>query len=268
MEYKTVQEILQKMGRFANRNLGQNFLVNQIYASMIIDILNPKEEDSVLEIGAGIGGLSEILSLTQSSITLNECDRDFIAYLKSAFPNCQLLEGDILEQDVSSYNKIVGNLPYYITTPIIKKILSEANRLETFVFMVQKEVGQKLLAKENNKDYGPLHILLNYLGNLKYEKEIKPHNFYPRPHVDSAVLSLNLHSNIDHAFKTFFFKNLSPLFAYNRKTLRNNLKTHRYHKELTEIFESVGITLESRPQQIDSATYIDIFTKLYKKVTI
>ena len=267
MDYKTIQEILQRMGRYANKNLGQNFLVNQIYASMIVEYLNPENGDNVLEIGAGLGGLTDILVQTNANITINECDHDFIKYLRETYPSTPLIDGDILLQDVSHFNKIVGNLPYYITTPIIKKVLLESLALRTFVFMVQKEVGLKLLAKENSKDYGPLHILISLLGAIKYEKEIKPHNFYPHPHVDSVVMSLNVENETTVEFKSFLFKNLTPLFAYNRKTLRNNLKGHKYGRELSDIFESNCISLDSRPQQIAASDYIKILKSLFVEVT-
>ena len=268
MNYNEIKDTLQKLGRSANKNLGQNFLANQIYADIIVGYLDAKKEDNILEIGAGLGGLSAILTQTEATITLNECDREFLGFLKEEYKDtsCEFLEGDILMQNLSNYNKIVGNLPYYITTPIIKKVLLDTNNLDRFVFMVQKEVGQKLLAKENSKEYGPLHILMNLLGNLSYCKEIKPHNFYPVPHVDSVVMVLDAPQTVDSAFKRFLFKNLIPLFAYNRKTLRNNLKGHVFDKELERIFQQKDISLDKRPQQIEAGIYISVFETLFEVV--
>lgn len=269
MKLKDLLEILQSMNRKANHQLGQNFLVNQLYSDMITSRLEIKEGENVLEIGSGLGALSEYLVNSLGNITLLEYDRDFYQYLENKFknPNTKVICGDILQQDLTGFEKIVGNLPYYITTPIIKKVLLEADSLKTFVFMVQKEVGLKLLEQVNSKEYGPIQILFAYLGNFKSELTIKPSSFYPQPHVDSVVLSLTLKENIDHDFKRFYFQNLQYLFRFSRKNLRNNLKGSVYESELEGLFERNGISLETRPHQIAPQIYESIILELYQNTT-
>jgi len=268
MNYKDIQQALAKYNRKADKNLGQNFLVNQVYADMIASLVKSREGDTILEIGSGLGSLSEYLVQGPQRVILLDYDRDMIAYLTERFSgkeNVTISYDDILKFDLTPYNKIIGNLPYYITTPIIKRVLLEASNLQLFVFMIQKEVALKLLSKENTKNYSPLHVLIAYLGKIQHIKDLKPSNFYPEPHIDSSVLTITINPDVDHLFAKSLFSGVNMLFRFNRKTLRNNLKGHILEKELTAIFTEKGVSLDLRPQQIPPQVYIECLKRIFHK---
>lgn len=268
MKYHEIIETLKRLNVKPRHQLGQNFLVNEMYAELIVSALNIQPGDRVLEIGSGLGALSSLLIGPIHSTTLVEYDHVFAAELEKKYhlQKVEILPVDILKTDVSKYNKIIGNLPYYITTPIIKKVLLENMQLETFVFLIQKEVGQKLLAPAGSKDYGPLQILMHYLGKLTYLKEIKPQNFYPIPHVDSVVMRLEINPNTNHQFKTFLYQSLLPLFTHNRKMLKNNIQGHSLKEQIVTQLTALGLSLNKRPQEIKAEDYLKIFQSIFLSI--
>ena len=242
----------------ANKSLGQNFLVNPQTAEKIVSLLDIKEEDYVLEIGAGLGSLSYYLSKTNSQSELIDIDERMIMFLEEQFKtnkNITVKRQNILKYDLSGFNKIIGNLPYYITTSILEKLLLDAKDAEKIVVMTQKEVYPKLL--KSNKS--PLSLFLNYVANISSPMEVGKNNFAPIPHVDSVVFVITPNKNIKNEGNEKLFKTMKQLFLLRRKNILNNLANLVKNKEKArEILEKMKIDTNKRPEELSIEFYIDL----------
>ena len=179
----------------ANKSLGQNFLTNPDIASKIVEKLDVKKGDKVLEIGAGLGSLSYFLSEKAAKTQLIDIDERMLQFLNDQFQNNENIEvkrQNVLKHDLSGFTKIIGNLPYYITSGIIEKILVDAKDAEIIVLMTQKEVYPKLLSNFKS----PLSLFLNYVSEISPAMDVNRNNFTPVPHVDSVVFMLKPNQNI------------------------------------------------------------------------
>ena len=246
----------------ANKSLGQNFLINAEIAEKIVNLLDLKAEDKVLEIGAGLGSLSIFLAESKSNIELIDIDERMLSYLNEQFGSCDNVEirrQNILKEDLSKFSKIIGNLPYYITSGIIEHILLNATSAEKIVLMCQKEVYPKLL-----KDYvSPLSIFLNYISEISSPVNVGRNNFTPVPHVDSVVFSLLPNANIKNPDNKELLKLMQRLFLHRRKTILNCLNNIVGNKDKTEqILKSLGTNPQLRPEQLDINFYISLLKAL------
>ena len=179
----------------ANKSLGQNFLVNPEMAEKIVSLLDIKKDEKVLEIGAGLGSLSFFLAENPAKIELIDIDERMLMFLNEQFnenKNVTVKRQNILKYDLGSFDKIIGNLPYYITSGIIEHILLNATNAKKIVLMTQKEVYPKLL----NSFKSPLSLFLNYVADISSPINVTRNNFLPVPHVDSVVFSLTPNKNI------------------------------------------------------------------------
>jgi 16S rRNA (adenine1518-N6/adenine1519-N6)-dimethyltransferase len=190
------KRILDKYNLQAKKKLGQNFLVDGNIIHKIIDQINLSKEDGVVEIGPGIGAMTEILLRQAEKVLCYEIDKDMVEVLSRELTKGNLLikQEDFLKADLISDLKnfkvnqrivVVSNLPYYITTPIIFKLLEEETSIEEFYFMVQKEVGLRLTGKPKTKDYNSLSVLISFQAEANLLFEVKRNSFYPVPDVDS-----------------------------------------------------------------------------------
>ena len=194
------KRILDKYNLQAKKKLGQNFLVDGNIIHKIIDQINLSKEDGVVEIGPGIGAMTEILLRQAEKVLCYEIDKDMVEVLSRELTKGNLLikQEDFLKADLISDLKnfkvnqrivVVSNLPYYITTPIIFKLLEEETSIEEFYFMVQKEVGLRLTGKPKTKDYNSLSVLISFQAEANLLFEVKRNSFYPVPDVDSVIIS-------------------------------------------------------------------------------
>ena len=242
----------------ANKSLGQNFLINSQTAEKIVGLLNVKENDHVLEIGAGLGSLSYYLSKTNSRCEFIDIDERMLMFLEDQFKankNIKIKRQNILKYDLSGFNKIIGNLPYYITTSILEKLLLDAKDAETIVLMTQKEVYPKLL--KVNKS--PLSLFLNYVAQISSPMEVGKNNFAPIPHVDSVVFIITPNENIKNSDNVKLFRTMKQLFLLRRKNILNNLTNLIKNKDKArEILEEMGIDSNKRPEELDIEFYIDL----------
>ncbi len=246
----------------ANKSLGQNFLINAEIAEKIVNLLDLKAEDKVLEIGAGLGSLSIFLAESKSNVELIDIDERMLSYLNEQFGACDNIEirrQNILKEYLSKFTKIIGNLPYYITSGIIEHILLNATSAEKIVLMCQKEVYPKLL-----KDYiSPLSIFLNYVSEISSPINVGRNNFTPVPHVDSVVFSLVPNANIKNSDNKELLKLMQRLFLHRRKTILNCLNNIVGDKDKTEqILKSLGANPQLRPEQLDINFYICLLKAL------
>lgn len=244
---------------------GQNFLKNRDIISKIVNSIDPTEKDLIIEIGPGAGALTKELKKYKTQLLAFEIDTDTKDYLEPLMDEkTSVLFEDFLKVNLNEifknykYEKLyfIGNLPYYITTPIIEHILKQSIEFESLTIMVQREVALRFMARPHTKNYGYMTVILNYWFEIQKIIDVGRNNFYPVPNVDSVVLKLNRvnRENIDYEK---FQKVVKDSFQFKRKTLNNNLK--KYNKELVEkVLNEHGSSLQNRAEDIDLNTYIDL----------
>ena len=253
----------------ANKSLGQNFLVDSNVCEKIVNELEVKESDTVLEIGAGLGSLSYYLVKTNAQTTLIDIDEQMLIALHNNFDkydNVEVLRQNILKYDVSNFTKIIGNLPYYITSGIIEHLLLNAKNAETIVLMTQKEVLQKLLP--SSKEISPLTLLLNYVAELKPALNVSRNCFVPVPHVDSSVFKLIPNANIKNEENKEVYKLMCNIFLHRRKTILNCLTNIVKDKNVaSDILKELNTSELLRPEQLNIEFYFSLKRQI-KKHTI
>lgn len=246
----------------ANKSLGQNFLVNPQTAEKIVSLLELNDKDNVLEIGAGLGSLSYFLAKSPAFSELIDVDERMLMYLEEQFKdakNIKVKRQNILKYDLSNFNKIIGNLPYYITSGIIEKLLIDGKNAERFVLMTQKEVYPKLL--KTNKS--PLSLFLNYVADISSPMDVGRNNFAPVPHVDSVVFTIIPNENIKNPENEKLFKTIKQLFLLRRKNILNNLTNLVKNKEKArEILDKMGVDSNKRPEELSIEFYINLLKLL------
>ncbi len=244
----------------ANKSLGQNFLVDSNIAEKIVKKLELKDDDNTIEIGAGLGSLSYFLAQEKGVKTLIDVDEKMLAYLQGKFKNIQELHvkrENILKSDLSVYSKIIGNLPYYITSGIIEHIVLNAANAKKVVLMCQKEVYPKL----TKANISPLSIMLNYVSDISMPMNVSRNSFTPVPHVDSVVFELVPNENIKNPNNKEVYKLMCKLFLHRRKNILNCLSSVcSGREEAKSVLERCGLSEKLRPEQLK----IEDFQKLYE----
>ena len=247
----------------ANKSLGQNFLVNPDVCENIINLLDLNDKNNVLEIGAGFGSLSVFLADKPCTSTLIDVDERALNFLSKEYEKCEnirVLRQNILKMDISSFDMIVGNLPYYITSEIIEYLLLNGVNSKKFVLMTQKEVYPKLT---NKNDVSPLSLLLNYVSDISSPIGVSRNNFVPVPHVDSVVFTLTPNDNIKNPDNKMLFRLIKNIFLHRRKTILNCLTSVIGEKEKSqEILKELSVSELKRPEQLDINFYINLLNLL------
>jgi len=226
--------ILRAFGLRASKRLGQNFLVDEGVVDGIVAAAGVKPGDTVLEIGPGIGTLTQGLAEAGARVVAVELDRRLVDVLRetlAGYDNVRVISGDILKIDLGRENlaapfKVVANLPYYITTPIIMRLLEQRLPASVIVAMVQKEVAERMAASPGGKEYGALSVAVQYYTDPEIVFTVKPESFIPAPAVESAVIRCPVRSAppVAVADERAFFRVVRAAFAQRRKTLVNALK--------------------------------------------
>lgn len=247
----------------ANKSLGQNFLINPEIAEIIVEKLKVLPGDNVLEIGAGLGSLSYFLKdYNDSEITLIDVDERMLAALNNEFGNISnvtIKRQNILKEDLDKYTKIIGNLPYYITSGIIEHILLKAKNTSTVVLMTQKEVYPKLLKTYSS----PLSLFLNYVADISAPTTVTKSNFYPMPHVESVVFVLKLNQNIKNEHNLALLRLMQKLFLHRRKTMLNCLQSIVGDKKKSkDLLDKSSIEQTLRPEQLSIDDYLVLLKQL------
>lgn len=264
------KDIVQKYEFRFNKNLGQNFLVDSSVLEDIIEGAEIGAEDSVIEIGPGVGTLTKELLERAKEVCSIELDNDLIPILEEElkeYNNFTLIHKDALKVnfneliDNKEAVKLVANLPYYVTTPIISKLLTEKCKFESLTIMIQKEVAERIHAKPNCKEYGSLTVLVQYYCDTNIIRKVSPNCFIPRPKVDSIVIKLNKlpEPRVNVKDEKLFFSVVRNSFNMRRKTLWNSLKSLKIDKESMEkAFERAQIDPKRRGETLS----IEEFGKL------
>lgn len=250
------------------KKFGQNFISDKNLLNAIASDAEICGEDEVLEIGAGAGSLTQVLSETAQKVVSFEIDKDLVEHLLSLeLKNVEFIFGDFLEADLTEIEqkfeknyKVVANLPYYITTPIIFRFLEDAKKLDSLTIMVQKEVAERVCAKVGGKDYGILTVMTNFYGEPSITRIIKRQMFFPVPNVDSALLKIKIVDKYPNVDKVGFLKFVKACFSMRRKTLLNNLASVYSKDKLKSVLSEV--VLAKRAEQFSLDEFVEIFEKL------
>ena len=250
----------------ANKSLGQNFLIDSNAAQNIVESLDANNDDKVLEIGGGLGSLSYFLNKKDINSVVIDVDDRMISYLHENLKESEhfvIKRENVLKCDLSSYTKIIGNLPYYITSGILEYVLLNAINANKFVFMVQKEVYQKLIDK---KEISPLNLLHRYVGEISSSLTVNRNSFTPVPHVDSCYFSFIPNTNIKNENNKDLYKLMVNLFLYRRKTILNSLTNLLKDKNLAlDILNELKVDTLKRCEQLDINFYISLLNILKDK---
>lgn len=249
----------------ARKRFGQNFLIDHGIIRDIVRAVHPHKDDQIVEIGPGKGAITQLLADSCDNISVIELDRDLVPWLKVKFekhPNFQLFQADALQFDFAQLIKgdrplrIVGNLPYNISTPLIFHLLTYSTQVRDMHFMLQKEVVKRMAAKPGDSAYGRLGIMVQYYCAVENLFEVPPTAFDPAPKVDSAIVRL-----VPHAQLPFIANNIKTLetlvnvaFQQRRKTLRNSLKQLLTAEQLV----SLPVDMTLRPEDISLQEYVAI----------
>ena len=260
-------EIINKASLQPDKDYGQNFLVEPEISNRIVQALNINDKDNIIEVGPGLGSLTHYLSLSNGSITVVDIDLRMTNFLKIVYQDTKvnIVANDIRKVDVSNYNKVIGNLPYNITTEAIQFFLLNAVKAEKMVFMIQSETLNHFV-DVSGKEYGPTSVLIHLLGNIEKLFTVKAGSFYPAPKCSSVVFAININSNKDRSKAIAAFKLSKQLFLNRRKTILNNLVNYLKNKELAnKVCEDLIINPLSRPEQLSPEIYLSISEYLCNK---
>ncbi|ULJ63059.1 16S rRNA (adenine(1518)-N(6)/adenine(1519)-N(6))-dimethyltransferase RsmA [Wielerella bovis] len=252
----------------ARKRFGQNFLQDTRIISDIVNAVRPQADDVVIEIGPGLGAITQPLTRKLNRLHVCEIDRDIIQFLKKQdFANkLTIHEGDVLKFDfrqIAGRKKIVGNLPYNISTPLLFKLSEVADEVIDMHFMLQKEVVERMVAAPKTNDYGRLSVMLQYFFDMESLIDVPPESFTPAPKVDSAVVRMipvagriGVAENFQH-----FSDLVRDAFQQRRKTIRNNLKNIASDDDL----QAVGISPQQRPEEIAPELFVKLSNYLINK---
>ncbi|ANS77330.1 16S rRNA methyltransferase [Paenibacillus yonginensis] len=280
---RRTKEIIQKYGFSFKKSLGQNFLIDQNILGKIVGAADLDSSKGALEIGPGIGALTEKLADAASKVVAVEIDQRLLPILGEVlqpFSHVKVVHGDVLKLDLQqlfqeefkevSGVSVVANLPYYVTTPILMKLLEERLPLENIVVMIQKEVAERMAASPGGKDYGSLSIAVQYFSEPELVCVVPHTVFIPQPNVDSAVIRLKVRQErpVEVADEAFFFEVVQSSFAQRRKTIANNLKSRFFAKEdrteLERLLELAEIEPVRRAETLSIEEFASLSNVLYE----
>lgn len=270
---KVMQELLEANGFNFKKNFGQNFIIDENIINSIISNSKIDKDTLVLEIGPGAGSLTYKLGLNAKEVVCYEIDtkvKNILEHNLEGLNNVKVIYEDFLKANVKEelkkheYNKlyVVANLPYYITTPIIIKLIEDDLNVDKIVVMVQKEVGDRFKAKPGSKDYSSLSIFLNYYYDVRKMLDVSKNVFMPKPNVDSIVVEFTKKEELlTLNNKELFFKLIRDSFKQKRKNLRNNLKDYDLTK-ISNILAKYNLDLTVRAENISIDIFVDIANNL------
>lgn len=270
---KYVKEILNRHGFRFSKSLGQNFLTDGNIVRNICQAGEVTKEDCILEIGPGLGTLTEELALNAKKVVAVELDESLLPVLEETlnrYNNIEVVHGDILKVDVNRLIdeklgggpiKVIANLPYYVTTPIIAKLIEEDLNIETITVMVQKEVAERIVASPGNKQYGSLSVFINFYTSPEIVMEVPRTVFMPQPNVNSAVVKLKLKKELPEVDKKLFFKVVRSAFGKRRKTILNSLSSGELDLEkedIKKVLERANISSKKRAEDLKIEDFVKI----------
>lgn len=252
----------------ALKKFGQNYLNDKNILQKIAETINAQSEDTILEIGPGYGALTEYVYPNTTKYLAVEIDTRVLLSLAGKFPELKVVNQDFLKYNLSDYysgNKIrvIGNIPYNITSPILFKLIEEREKVEDITFMVQLEVGKRMCALQGSKDYGILSVLLEFFTDRKLCFKVSRNCFNPKPNVDSAIINLKFHDK--YASQTdskIFIKVVKAAFGNRRKQLKNSFSNSEF-KDID--FELGGFNMTKRAEELKLVDFINLTNFVIKQ---
>ena len=282
---QTTRSIMDEYGIHAKKGFGQNFLTDPAILGRIVDAADVSREDNVIEIGPGIGALTERLAQAAGQVLVVEIDQDLIPVLGKTlapYDNVRVINQDILKvnmpqlidqqfADPTKPLKVVANLPYYITSPILMNLLATPVKWTSITVMMQKEVAQRLTAQPGAKQYGALTLAIEYQMDAAIAFNVSRHAFVPSPNVDSAIVVLKQRSTaliVQPFDKGKLFGLIRGCFAHRRKSLWNNLqstvgKDAATKEQMRAVLNKVGIDPQIRPEKLSLTQFIELANALH-----
>ena len=269
MQIKELKNLMESSNFYFNKKFGQNFIIDENIIKSIITKSDIDENTLVIEIGVGAGALTIGLSQFAKNVLCYEIDETLKQVLDVTLKNeknVDIIYKDFLQADIKNdikkyeYKKIyvIANLPYYITTPIIMRIIESKIDVDKIVVMVQKEVGDRFKASPNTKDYNSLSVFLNYYFDIKKLLDVSRNVFMPKPNVDSIVVEFKKKENIYKVKnEDFFFKLIRDSFVQKRKTIRNNLKGYDLDK-IETVLKKHNFDLSVRAEQLPIEVFVEL----------
>ncbi len=279
MNKNNTLEVIKKHNLRLTKSLGQNFLNDDNVVKKIVDAAGLDKDTLVLEIGPGVGSMTKELAGRAAGVAAIEIDKHLIPALNdnlSEFSNIDIINEDVMKADIegivsefkAKYHattvKVVANLPYYITTPIIMKFLEEVKGIDGMVFMVQKEVAQRMVSGPGTKDYGALSVAVQFYSSPRIIFDVPPHCFIPQPEVHSTIIRLDILSEppVSVNDKALYFKLVKASFGQRRKTLVNGLSNAGFLKkdkeQIKQILESMGLKENIRGEVLSVQQFGDL----------
>jgi len=263
--------ILKQYGMSAKKGFGQNFIIDPSVVEKIARVSGINETTNVIEVGPGIGALTEQLALKAKSVTAYEIDPrciEVLADTMSPYPNVTVILKDFLEVSADELPEgeltLCANLPYYVTTPILFHILENLPKITSFTIMVQKEVADRFVAKPSTKDYNALSIIVQTLYEVKNVMNVPKGVFLPRPNVDSAVVRFVRRSVLPVEDPDRFFKLVKTSFTQRRKTLANNLKELGNQEKIQSSILKAGLQESVRAEALTLAEFVKLYEVWYE----
>ena len=254
-----INDIVFKTNTRPDKDYGQNFLIEPSISEEISNLLNLSSNDKVLEVGPGLGSLTHFL-YGKCDLAVVDIDYRMIDFLKGVYEDrvSYILE-DVRKVDVSSFDKIIGNLPYNITSELILFLLSNASNCRRMVLMCQQETFNHF-SDVSGKEYGPISVLLHLLGDCKKELTVKAGSFYPVPKCNSIVFTFDYAPVCERETAIKVYKFAKALFLNRRKTIYNNLKNYLGDKDKAEsVLKTLNIDLNKRPEDISPSLFLEIY---------
>ncbi len=281
---KNTIEVLQKYNFNFQKKFGQNFLINTGVLEDIIEASEITKDDFVVEIGPGIGTMTQYLCENAREVLAVEIDTNLIPILKDTlkeYDNVEVINQDILKVDINKIAeeknngrpiKVVANLPYYITTPIIMGLFESHVPVESITIMVQKEVADRMQTGPGSKEYGALSLAVQYYSNPQIVLNVPPSCFMPQPKVGSAVIKLTCHNNppVEVDNEKMLFKVIRASFNQRRKTLANGLKNYGgiplSKEQIQESIEELGVEANIRGEKLSLEQFAQLSNIINKKL--
>jgi 16S rRNA (adenine1518-N6/adenine1519-N6)-dimethyltransferase len=246
------------------KRFGQNYLVDKNIVRKIVSAISPSINDQIIEIGPGNGALTEFISQACNNFTVVEIDNRKIESLRNSFPSVKIINDDFLKIDLKYFYKtepirLIGNIPYNLTSPIIFKAIENHTIIRDAHFMVQYEVAKRMSAKQGEKDYGIFSVLLNYFAKVEFLFKVSPNVFYPKPKVFSAVVKITFKNEEKQIDDSFFISVVKAAFGNRRKTLKNSLSNSIF---VNCVFGNSPIDLSRRAESLSIEEFVHLASYL------
>lgn len=277
MTKEQVKKILEQNDIIVKKQYGQNFLLDDNILKNIVKSAELKKDTNVIEIGPGLGFLTNYLQQATTNVLCYEIDEQMVEHLNELNYNISIINDDFLKRNLNKDFKnifdnsnnitLVANLPYYITTPILLKVLEETTRIDKMIVMMQTEVAKRLCGKPSTKDYNALSVLIQYFTNPRIIFNVSPKSFFPEPNVESSVVMIEKKEEplLEVENLDFFLKFNRNIFAQRRKTLYNNIqKAYNYDKGLIKkIIKENNLGESVRSEELDVSQIVKLANDFY-----